>query len=178
MKFSAFLLFHRPDQTRSIKDVYDYNLRVAALLEELDFDGLWVSEHHFRDYGTVPNIFTMLAYLAGRTERIRLGSGVVVLPLHDPVHVAEEAAMVDLLSGGRLDLGVGRGYQSIEFDGFGRDLSEARERFDEALDTITGLWANETYQHEGRFYRTGEVNLLPRPVQQPHPPLYVAAVSP
>ena len=178
MKFSTFLLFHRPDQSRSIKEVYDYNLRVAELLEELDFDALWVSEHHFRDYGTVPNIFTMLAYLAGRTERIRLGSGVVVLPLHDPVHVAEEAAMVDLLSGGRLDLGVGRGYQSIEFDGFGRALSEARQRFDEALDMITGLWANDVYRHEGRFYRTGEVNVTPRPLQQPHPPIYVAAVSP
>ena len=178
MKFSAFLLFHRPDQTRSIAEVYDYNLRVADLLEELEFDGLWVSEHHFRDYGTVPNIFTMLAYLAARTERIRLGSGVVVLPLHDPVHVAEEAAMVDLLSGGRLELGIGRGYQSVEFDGFGQDLSEARDRFDEALDAITGLWANQTHRHEGRFYRTGEVALTPKPLQQPHPPIYVAAVSP
>lgn len=178
MKFSAFLLFHRPDQRRSIKDVYDYNIRVADLLEELGFDGLWVSEHHFRDYGTVPNIFTMLGYLAARTERIRLGSGVVVLPLHNPIHVAEEAAMADLLSGGRLELGVGRGYQSIEFDGFGQDLAEARDRFDESLDVITGLLANETYRHEGRFYRSGEVSLTPKPLQTPHPPLYVAAVSP
>lgn len=178
MKFSAFLLFHRPDRQRSIKEVYDYNIRVAELLEELGFDGLWVSEHHFRDYGTVPNIFTMLSYLAARTERIRLGTGVVVLPLHNPVHVAEEAAQVDLLSGGRLDLGVGRGYQSIEFDGFGLDLAEARDRFDESLDVITGLWKNDTFKHEGQFYRTGEVELAPKPVQRPHPPLYVAAVSP
>lgn len=178
MKFSAFLLFHRSDRRRSIKEVYDYNIRVADLLEELGFDGLWVSEHHFRDYGTVPNIFTMLSYLAARTERIRLGTGVVVLPLHNPVHVAEEAAQVDVLSGGRLELGVGRGYQSIEFDGFGQDLAEARDRFNESLDVITGLWTNETFRHEGRFYRTGEVELAPKPLQAPHPPLYVAAVSP
>jgi probable F420-dependent oxidoreductase len=178
MKFSAFLLFHRPDDRRSVAEVYDYNLRVADLLEELGFDGLWVSEHHFRDYGTCPNIFTMLSYLAARTERIRLGSGVVVLPLHNPIHVAEEAAQVDLLSGGRLEMGVGRGYQSIEFDGFGIDLAEARDRFDEALEVITGLWTQETFHHEGRFYRTGEVSLTPRPLQTPHPPLAVAAVSP
>src|SRR3712207_4527134 len=115
MKFSAFLLFHRPDQSRTIKEVYDYNLRVAELLEELDFDALWVSEHHFRDYGTVPNIFTMLAYLAGRTEKIRLGSGVVVLPLHDPVHVAEEAAMVDLLSGDRKSTRLNSSHANISY---------------------------------------------------------------
>ena len=178
MKFSAFLLFHRPDRGRSIKDVYDYNIRVAELLEELGFDGLWVSEHHFRDYGTVPNIFTMLSHLAARTERIRLGTGVVVLPLHNPIHVAEEAAQVDLLSGGRLELGVGRGYQSIEFDGFGQDLAEARDRFDEALEVITGLWTEDAFHHEGRFYRTGDVELTPKPLQSPHPPVYVAAVSP
>jgi probable F420-dependent oxidoreductase len=178
MKFSAFLLFHRPDRERSIAEVYDYNIRVADLLEELGFDGLWVSEHHFRDYGTVPSIFTMLGYLAARTERIRLGSGVVVLPLHDPVHVAEEAAQLDVLSGGRLDFGIGRGYQSIEFDGFGRDLTEARDRFDEALEVITGLWTRDPFRHEGRFYRTGEVSLSPQPLQRPHPPIYVAAVSP
>ena len=120
----------------------------------------------------------MLSYLAARTSRIRLGSGVVVLPLHNPIHVAEEAAMVDVLSGGRVELGVGRGYQSVEFDGFGQDLSEARERFDEALDVVTGLWGNDVFHHAGKYYRTGEVTLIPRPLQQSGPPIYVAAVSP
>ncbi|MFC9556449.1 LLM class flavin-dependent oxidoreductase [Rhodococcus sp. NPDC056960] len=178
MKFSAFLLFHRPDRNNSIKEVYDYNLRVAELLEELGFDGVWVSEHHFRDYGTVPSIFTMLGYLAGRTENLRLGTGVVVLPLHNPIHVAEQAAQLDLLSNGRLDLGLGRGYQSIEFDGFGMSLSEARDRFDEGLEAITGLWTSDPYQHQGQFYQSGEVSLTPKPLQSPHPPIYVAAVSP
>jgi alkanesulfonate monooxygenase SsuD/methylene tetrahydromethanopterin reductase-like flavin-dependent oxidoreductase (luciferase family) len=121
----------------------------------------------------------MLAHAAARTSRIRLGTGIVVLPLHDPIHVAEEAALVDVLSGGRLDLGIGRGYQSFEFDGFGIDLAEARDRCNEALEVILGLWTRETYQHEGKFYRTGaEVSLAPRPVQDPHPPVHVAAVSP
>ncbi|MFC4013567.1 LLM class flavin-dependent oxidoreductase [Nonomuraea purpurea] len=178
MKFSTFHLFHRFDG-QSFKDVYDYHLELIELAEELGFDGVRLAEHHFRDYGVVPNLFTMLAHAAARTSRIRLGTGIVVLPLHNPVHVAEEAAQVDVLSGGRLDLGIGRGYQSVEFEGFGIDLAEARDRFNEALEVIVGLWTQEAYQHEGKFYKTGaEVCLVPRPVQRPHPPLHVAAVSP
>jgi alkanesulfonate monooxygenase SsuD/methylene tetrahydromethanopterin reductase-like flavin-dependent oxidoreductase (luciferase family) len=152
---------------------------VVELLEELGFDGVWIAEHHFRDYGVVPNIFTMLANLAARTERLRLGTGIVVLPLHNPIHVAEEAAMVDLLSEGRLEVGVGRGYQSIEFENFGLDLGEARDRFNECLDMIVGLWTQDDFEYKGRFYETNHpLTLMPRPVQRPHPPLHVAAVSP
>ncbi|GAA3137328.1 LLM class flavin-dependent oxidoreductase [Nonomuraea salmonea] len=178
MKFSTFHLFHRFDG-QSFKDVYDYHLELIELAEELGFDGVRLAEHHFRDYGVAPNLFTVLAHAAARTERLRLGTGIVVLPLHNPVHVAEEAAQVDVLSGGRLELGIGRGYQSYEFEGFGVDLAEARDRFNEALEVIVGLWTRESYQHEGKFYRTGtEVSLVPRPLQDPHPPLHVAAVSP
>ncbi|MEV0403610.1 LLM class flavin-dependent oxidoreductase [Actinoallomurus sp. NPDC050550] len=178
MKFSTFHLFHR-FEGQTTQEVYDYQLEIAELCEELGFDGIWVAEHHFRDYGLVPNIFTLLSYLAARTDRLRLGTGIVVLPLHNPVHVAEEAAMVDLLSGGRLEMGIGRGYQSVEFESFDIDLGEARERFNEALDMITALWTQENVHFQGKFYGTGnEVTLMPRPVQQPHPPLHVAAVSP
>ncbi|MEV5751379.1 LLM class flavin-dependent oxidoreductase [Actinoallomurus sp. NPDC052308] len=178
MKFSTFQLFHR-FEGQTVREVYDYQIEIAELCEELGFDGLWVAEHHFRDYGVVPNIFTLLANLAARTERIRLGTGIVVLPLHNPVHVAEEAAMVDLLSDGRLEMGVGRGYQSVEFESFGVDLGEARERFNEALDMIIALWTQNDVHFQGKYYGTGnEVSLTPRPVQRPHPPLHVAAVSP
>ncbi|MEU0479064.1 LLM class flavin-dependent oxidoreductase [Streptosporangium sp. NPDC006013] len=178
MKFSTFHLFHRFDG-QSFKDVYDYHLELVELAEELGFHGVRLAEHHFRDYGVVPNLFTMLAAMAARTERLRLGTGIVVLPLHNPIHVAEEAAMVDVLSGGRLELGIGRGYQSFEFEGFGIDLAEARDRFNEALEVILGLWGSPTFRHEGKFYRTGtEVELAPRPLQTPFPPIHVAAVSP
>ncbi|NUW36806.1 LLM class flavin-dependent oxidoreductase [Nonomuraea sp. SMC257] len=178
MKFSTFHLFHRFDG-QSFEDVYAYHLELIQLAEELGFDGVRLAEHHFRDYGVAPNLFTMLAHAAARTSRLRLGTGIVVLPLHNPIHVAEEAAQVDVLSGGRLDLGIGRGYQSYEFEGFGVDLAEARDRFNEALEVILGLWTRESFQHEGKFYRTGtEVSLVPRPLQAPHPPLHVAAVSP
>lgn len=178
MKFSTFHLFHRFDG-QSFGDVYDYHLELIDLAEELGFDGVRLAEHHFRDYGVVPNLFTFLAHAAARTERIRLGTGIVVLPLHNPVHVAEEAALVDVLSHGRLDLGIGRGYQSFEFEGFGIDLAEARDRFNEALEVILGLWTSTDFHHEGKFYKTGtEVSLVPRPEQYPHPPIHVAAVSP
>lgn len=178
MKFSTFHLFHQFPGQRA-QDVYDYQLEIIELLEELGFDGVWLAEHHFREYGVVPSIFNLLSHLAARTERLRLGTGIVVLPLHNPIHVAEEAAMVDLLSHGRLQLGIGRGYQSIEFESFGLDLAEARARFDEALDMIIGLWTEEDFDFKGEFYGTGNaVTLMPRPVQKPHPPLHVAAVSP
>jgi alkanesulfonate monooxygenase SsuD/methylene tetrahydromethanopterin reductase-like flavin-dependent oxidoreductase (luciferase family) len=178
MKFSTFHLFHQ-FAGQSAREVYDYQIEVVELLEELGFDGVWVAEHHFRDYGVVPNTFNLLSNLAARTDRLRLGTGIVVLPLHNPVHVAEEAAMVDLLSHGRLDLGIGRGSQSVEFESFGLDLSEARDRFNESLDMIIGLWTEDDFRFKGRFYETGNaVTLMPKPVQRPHPPLHVAAVSP
>jgi alkanesulfonate monooxygenase SsuD/methylene tetrahydromethanopterin reductase-like flavin-dependent oxidoreductase (luciferase family) len=178
MKFSTFHLFHQ-HAGMSAKEVYDYQIEVVELLEELGFDGVWIAEHHFRDYGVVNNIFTMLANLAARTENLRLGTGIVVLPLHNPIHIAEEAAMVDVLSNGRLELGIGRGYQSIEFESFGLSLSEARDRFDESLNMILELWTGENVHFQGKFYGTGnEVTLLPKPLQRPHPPIHVAAVSP
>ena len=177
MRFSTFHLFHR-FEGQSVREVYDHHVALAELAEEVGFDGIWVTEHHFRDYGTVPSLGTMLGYLAARTERLRLGSGVYVLPLHDPIQVAEETAQLDVLSGGRLEFGVGRGYQSIEFDGFGIDLAEARDRFDESLDVIRGLWTEPRFSYEGKYYQVGDVELVPWPVQQPHPPIHVAAVSP
>jgi alkanesulfonate monooxygenase SsuD/methylene tetrahydromethanopterin reductase-like flavin-dependent oxidoreductase (luciferase family) len=180
MKFSTFHLFHRFDG-QSVREVYDHQLRLIDLAEELGFDGVWLAEHHFRDYGVAPSIFNMLSNVAARTQRLRLGTGIVVLPLHNPIHVAEEAAQVDVLSGGRLEFGAGRGYQSVEFDGFGVDLAEARDRFNESLDVILGLWTQEDFQHKGRYYSVGQggpISLMPRPLQRPHPPLHVAAVSP
>ncbi|WP_017623349.1 LLM class flavin-dependent oxidoreductase [Nocardiopsis chromatogenes] len=182
MKFSTFHLFHRfPGQ--SVKEVYDHHAELIELAEELGFHGARVAEHHFRDYGTVPSGLAFLAHMAGRTERLRLGTGIVVLPLYNPVHVAEQAAMVDVLSGGRLDLGVGRGYQSYEFDGFGVDLSQARARFDEALETVLALWGGEPVRRDGAFSSVAPgleegVALMPRPLQSPRPPVHVAAVSP
>jgi alkanesulfonate monooxygenase SsuD/methylene tetrahydromethanopterin reductase-like flavin-dependent oxidoreductase (luciferase family) len=177
MRFSTFHLFNQTPG-ESFEQVYERELEIIDYLEELGFDGIWVAEHHFRDYGTCPNTLSLLAYLAARTERLLLGSAIVVLPLHDPKRVAEEAAMVDLLSGGRLRLGVGRGYQAAEFEAFGLELSEARDRFDECLDILDLAWSGDSAAYEGAFYKVGDVKFVPQPVQRPKPPVWVAAVSP
>jgi alkanesulfonate monooxygenase SsuD/methylene tetrahydromethanopterin reductase-like flavin-dependent oxidoreductase (luciferase family) len=144
----------------------------------MGFDGIWVAEHHFRDYGLCNNIPGVLSFMAGRTEKLRLGTGIVVLPLHNPVLVAEEIAQLDMLSNGRVNFGVGRGYQSGEFSRFGIDIGEARDRFDEALDLILRLWRDDIVDHDGVYYQCRDATLKPKPVQQPGPPTYVASISP
>ena len=134
-------------------------------------------EHHFTDYGFLPNTMTMAAHAAALTERIRLGTAVITLPLHHPIRVAEEIALVDVLSGGRVDVGIGRGYQSVEFDAFAIPLDEARSRTDEAIEVLRALWTQDRVDHHGRFWDFEGVHLQPRPVQQPCPPLYYASVN-
>ncbi len=177
MKFSTFHLFHQHDGW-SEREVFDYNLELVEYLEEMGFDGIWAAEHHFRDYGLCNNIPALLSFLAARTSRLRLGTGIVVLPLHNPVLVAEEIAQLDMLSKGRVDFGVGRGYQSGEFSRFGIDIAQARDRFDEALDLILKLWREDSVTHQGTYYQCQDATLKPKPVQRPRPPTYVASISP
>ena len=120
----------------------------------------------------------MLAYLAARTQQIRLGTAVVVLPWHNPVLVAEQAATLDLLSGGRFDFGVGKGYRQAEFDGFCIPIDEATERFDEAMEIIRKAWTSEgRFSHHGKRWHYDNIVVEPEPLQRPHPPLWLAAGS-
>lgn len=177
MKFSSFHLFNRPENMTP-KEVYAYHIELAEYLEEMGFHGIWLAEHHFRDYGVCPDTIGMLMHLAARTEKLRLGTGVTILPLHNPISIAESAAQLDLLSDGRLEFGVGRGYQGSEFERFGINITEARARYNEALDMIIGLWTQDDFSYQGEFYQCENLNLIPRPQQQPHPPIHVASISP
>jgi alkanesulfonate monooxygenase SsuD/methylene tetrahydromethanopterin reductase-like flavin-dependent oxidoreductase (luciferase family) len=152
-------------------------LALIRAADRLGFDRCWMREHHFTDYGFLPNTMVLAAHAAAMTERIRLGTAVITLPLHHPVRVAEDVALVDVLSGGRVDVGVGRGYQSVEFDCFGVPLDEARQRTDAALDVMQALWRGSPVSHHGDFWDFDGVRLQPRPIQQPHPPVYYASVS-
>ena len=151
-------------------------LTLIRAADQLGFDTCWLREHHFTDYGFLPNTMTMAAHVAALTERIRIGTAVVTLPLHHPVRVAEEVALVDVLSGGRVDVGIGRGYQSIEFDAFGVPLADARARTDEAIALLRALWTEDSVTHRGTW-SFDDVRIQPRPVQAPHPPLYYASVN-
>ena len=177
MEFHTFHLVHWPDQWAQ-QQVYKYEMEMIEYAEELGFDGAWIAEHHFRDYGICPSVMNFASFVAARTSRIKIGSGIVVLPFHHPLRAAEDAAMVDQLSGGRLMYGFGRGYQSIEFQGFDLSLEEARERTDEALDILKLAWGDGPFSYNGKYTRVENVNVLPKPIQRPHPPLWTAAVSP
>lgn len=158
---------------------YQQLLEQVELAEELGFHCVWFTEHHFIPYGgPSPNPAVLLAAVAGRTSKIRLGSSVSILPLHgQPLHIAEDYAMVDAVSDGRLEFGVGVGNNPSEYRRLGLSQEESRARFQEALEIILNVWANDPASHEGTFWRFEDVSVYPRLVQQPHPPLWVAGTS-
>jgi len=163
-----------PETGQGFRDYLDFN--VAA--ERLGFVSSFLVEHHFTGWNQVSATLMLLTALAMRTTRLRLGSAVMVLPWHNPVLLAEQAATLDLISNGRLDLGVGKGYRHSEFKGFQIAPEEAEARFDEALGLmIRAFTERRRFSHRGRFWRFEDIVVEPPPAQQPHPPLWVAAGS-
>lgn len=164
--------------TDSARDYVDY-IEYVCEAEALGFHSVFMVEHHFTGFNQVSASLNLLAYLAARTSRMRLGTAVTVLPWHNPVLLAEQAATVDVLSGGRLDFGVGRGYRYSEFRGFCMPLDEAQERYDEALEVIRKAWtAPGRFTHHGKRWHYEDVVVEPRPTQRPHPPLWIGAGTP
>src|SRR5215470_29460 len=160
--------------SQSYRKFIDYVL----LAEELGYQSLFVVEHHFTGNSQVSASLNLLSYIAGRTQNMRLGTAVVVLPWHNPVLVAEQVATLDLLSGGRVDFGVGKGYRQAEFDGFCIPIAEATERFDEAMEIIRKAWTcNGRFSHHGKLWHYDNIVVEPEPMQRPHPPLWMAAGS-
>jgi natural product biosynthesis luciferase-like monooxygenase protein len=177
MKFSTQNLLSWRDW-QSHPEVYADTLEECRLADALGFDTVWLAEHHFSAYGICPSLAVLAGALARETRRVRIGTAVVIAPFAHPIRIAEEWAMVDILSQGRLEFGLGRGYQPREFTGLGVSMERTRERFDEALEVIRRAWTEERVTFEGEFYRVPGLQVLPRPVQRPHPPLWTAAVSP
>ena len=152
MKFGLFHSVQLPDPEAE-KRYYKEALEQVLWAEQLGFNSVWMTEHHFSRHGIVSATLAVLAYLAGVTKTIRLGSAVTVLPFHNPIQLAEEAATVDLLSDGRLDFGVGRGYQWGEYHKLNIPMEEADRRFEEAMKVITRAWTEkEPFDHQGEFW--------------------------
>jgi alkanesulfonate monooxygenase SsuD/methylene tetrahydromethanopterin reductase-like flavin-dependent oxidoreductase (luciferase family) len=144
--------------------------------EKLGFHQAWVTEHHFGGYGGIlPHPPTFLAAAAGKTSRIRLGVAVAVLPLHNPLELAESYAMADVVSGGRLDFGIGKGSEPVEYRKFGASRDEATQRFKESAEVIRQAWSDGPVNFHGEFFSYENVNILPKPVQRPHPRIWVGA---
>jgi natural product biosynthesis luciferase-like monooxygenase protein len=177
MRFGQLHLFENP-LGRSEKEIVDEQFDIMVRAEEFGYDSIWPAEHHFSEYGYCASPAVTLAALATRTQNVRLGTGVVVLPLNHPLRVAEDYAILDLLSGGRVDLGVGRGYQPHEFAGYGVDQTRSRDMFNESVQIIQRAWTQEKFSYDGEFYQVPEIELRPKPLQKPHPPIWMASLSP
>lgn len=180
MRFGLFGGARTKRGTGDVSDSHGYQGFIDYITEadRLGFHSLFMVEHHFTGQGQVSASMTLLAYLAAKTQRIRLGTAVVVLPWHNPVLVAEQAATLDLLSGGRFDFGVGRGYRRGEFEGFCIPIEEATERFDEAMEIIRKAWTTEgRFTHHGKRWHYDNIVVEPEPLTRPHPPLWMAAGS-
>jgi len=177
VEFGTFLLLQSPSGEPS-DVVYRRGVEIAQAADELGFRSTWLAEHHFSTYGLLSRPLTFALHLANKTKRIRVGTAVIVVPLHHPLTIAEEIATVDVLTGGRLDIGLGRGYQRYEFERFGRDLAESRGRWDEAVDIILLALAGKPFSYDGTYFQIPETSIFPQPVQKPHPPFWVTAQSP
>jgi alkanesulfonate monooxygenase SsuD/methylene tetrahydromethanopterin reductase-like flavin-dependent oxidoreductase (luciferase family) len=176
MRLSIFSVQdHYPAGARSVPQLYAEVIALAELADRLGYDTFWVAEHHFHEYGVVPNPAVMLSTLAQRTTRLRLGTAISILTFHNPLTVAESYAMVDVLSGGRLVYGVGSGYLAHEFAGYAVDPAEKRDRFDENLAIVRRLLAGERVTAKGKYSNVDAVALNVRPIQR-EVPIYVAVL--
>ena len=172
------VIFQGSDDTTQDATVYEDDIALAVQAEALGYDSIWSVEHHFTSYTMCPDPLTMLSYLAGRTSRVQLGSMVVVLPWHDPIRVAEQIALLDILSGGRTLMGFGRGAATVEYDGFRIPMGEARGRFVESAQLIIKALSHDEFEWDGEFYKIPRTSIRPRPISHPERRFHASSVSP
>jgi alkanesulfonate monooxygenase SsuD/methylene tetrahydromethanopterin reductase-like flavin-dependent oxidoreductase (luciferase family) len=178
MHVGTALIFQGTDHARSDLEVYQQELRLGVLAEQLGFESIWGVEHHFTEYTMCPDVLQYLTYFAAKTERLQLGSMVVVLPWHDPLRVAEQVTMLDNISNGRVILGLGRGLGRVEFEGFGVDMNESREIFVESAEMLLGALETGVAEYDGTHVKQTRREIRPRPFKSFRDRTYAAAVSP
>ena len=177
MNFGTFLLMQSPS-ARSSQEIYSRAIDIAQAAEALNFRNIWLAEHHFSTYGYLARPAQLATYIAAKTTRLRVGTAVIVVPLHHPLVIAEEIATLDQLAGGRVDIGLGRGYQHYEFERLGLELDSARARWEESVDIILKAFGGEPFSYDGKLFKIPETTIFPQPLQTPHPPIWVTAQSP
>jgi len=174
--FGLFSLMQQRHAARGNRSVFADLDDQVAMAEDLGFETAWFAEHHFSGYSLCPSPLMAAAYFAGRTSTIKLGTGVIVLPLYDPIRVMEEIAMVDLMSNGRLIVGVGGGYQPFEFERFRLNLADSAEMFMESMDIIEAGLSQEEFSYDGKHYKIPATRIAAKPVQKPLPQIAVAGM--
>ena len=179
LRFGLWYDFRNPAQWRQSSDrLYREILDQIAWGENNGFDDVWLSEHHFIEDGYLPSILPVAAAIAARTNRIRIVSGVLLVPFHNPVRLAEDIATVDVISGGRFELGAGVGFKREEFEGFGVPFKERGARTNQSLEIIRRALAGETVTFKSEFFDFHNIKVTPEPIQKPHPPIWLGGFTP
>ena len=177
MKVGVLQFFSWPDRKVPLADVYALALERIGIMDRTGYDAVWLAEHHFTGYSVCPSVHMMGVQAAAITKRLRIGTGVSLAPFYNPLRLAEEVALLDMLSGGRVNWGAGRGFSRTEYSAFGIPDSESSARFHEAVEIVLKAWTNERLTYTGKFHAYDGVEVLPKPLQQPHPPVWMAAGS-
>lgn len=179
MDFGLLFPFRNSARSRvSFPDLYRKHLDLTVSAEELGYDTIWLTEHHFVDDGYSSSLLPIAAAVAARTKKIRIGTFVLLLPLHNALRVAEDAATVDLISNGRFDLGLGQGYRVDEFTGFNIPRNERASRLEEGTEIIRRAWTEKNWSLNGKYNQLTNISVIPNVVQKPHPPIWLAARGP
>jgi len=177
MKVGILQFFGWRDRSVPLNSVYEAALERFCVMDETGYDAVWLAEHHFSTFSVCPSVHIMGTMAAARTKRLRIGTAVSLAPFYNPLRLAEEVALLDVLSGGRVNWGAGRGFERSEFAAFGVPGEESAARFHETVDIVLKSWTNQRLTHQGKFYQYEGVEVLPKPLQTPHPPVWMAASS-
>jgi alkanesulfonate monooxygenase SsuD/methylene tetrahydromethanopterin reductase-like flavin-dependent oxidoreductase (luciferase family) len=178
VKVGVLQFFSWPERRVAIETVYERALQRIEVMDRTGYDAVWLAEHHFHSFSVCPSVHMMGVQVASRTRRLRIGTAVSLAAFYHPLRLAEEVALLDVLSGGRVNWGAGRGFDRTEFRAFGVSQEESAPRFQEAVEVVLQAWKSERLTHRGRYFQFEDIEVLPRPMQKPHPPVWLAASSP
>jgi alkanesulfonate monooxygenase SsuD/methylene tetrahydromethanopterin reductase-like flavin-dependent oxidoreductase (luciferase family) len=177
MKVGVLQFFGWADRKIELASVYARAIERFEIMDRTGYDAVWLAEHHFSGYSVCPSVHMMATMAAARTQRLRIGTAVSLAPFYHPLRLAEEVALLDMLSGGRVNWGAGRGFSLGEFTAFGIPPNESTSRFRETVEIVLRAWAEERLTYKGEHFQFDAVEVLPKPLQQPHPPVWMAATS-
>ena len=177
MKFAVLQFFSWPERRVDLATVYARALERIEVMDRSGYDAVWLAEHHFSSFSVCPSVHMVGTLAAARTRRLRIGTGVSLAPFYHPLRLAEEVALLDILSGGRVNWGAGRGFARVEFEAFGVPPEESTSRFRETVEIVLRAWTDDRLQFSGTHFRFDGIEVLPKPMQRPHPPIWMAASS-
>jgi alkanesulfonate monooxygenase SsuD/methylene tetrahydromethanopterin reductase-like flavin-dependent oxidoreductase (luciferase family) len=177
VKVGVLQFFSWPERRVDLATVYARALERIEIMDRTGYDAVWLAEHHFSSFSVCPSVHMVGTLAAARTQRLRIGTGVSLAPFYHPLRLAEEVALLDLLSGGRVNWGAGRGFARVEFTAFGVPPEESASRFRETVEIVLKAWTDERLSFAGQHFHFEGIEVLPKPAQLPHPPIWVAASS-